>query len=189
MKIAIFGDSFGAKKDDDPFPSWVNLLGTRYHVDNYCQCGVSEYKILQQVKNTNLTLYDQIIITHTSPYRVFVKHHPVHTDSLYHTNCDILFTDIESRNDEFSVACKLYFKHIFDESYACDIHNLICFEIEKQVPNKTIHVTHFDYSGLYSFNNSLINFYSTWKKHKGTVNHYNEKGNQYIFNKLVSILS
>ena len=188
-RLIIFGDSFGVQKTLELFNSWVTLLDNHFEIENRCECGVGQYKILQQLKNTDLTKFDKILITHTSPTRVYVKDNPIHKNSVYYKNCDILFADIENHVDEFSVACKLYFKHIFDFNYAIDIHNMICQEIDKLCKGKTtIHMTNFDYTNMYSFPN-LINFYPLFLKNKGEVNHYNEVGNNKIYQTLLTELS
>ena len=102
-----------------------------------------------------------------------------------HKNCDVIYSDIENNSDEFSKACQLYYKHIFDFEYANDIHNLICKEIDRLTATKsTIHITHFDYADNRIFKN-LINFNPLWLKNKGDVNHYNEAGNIKIFQTLL----
>ncbi len=181
MKLAIFGDSFGYQHKSSPFTGWVDMLSHEHEVDNFCQCGVSQYKILQQIKSARLSLYDKIIVTHTSPTRVFVRHNPLHQDSLTHKNCDLLFADVEPRNEKFAKVSQDYFKYIFDLDYAIDIHNMICEKINFLLRDlDVIHITHFDYEQCYKFND-MINFYSLWTQNQGPVNHYNEKGNHEIY--------
>ena len=132
MKIGIFGDSFGFQKTDQPDLSWVDLLEQQHDIENYCQCGASEYKILKQLTSVDLSQFQHLIITHTSYSRIFVDYNPIHQQSKYHQECDILLSDVDSRTDEFSTACKLYFKYIFNFTYAKDIHNLILKEINDQ---------------------------------------------------------
>ena len=185
MRLAIFGDSFGYVRPLDSFPSWASRLQNLHDVKNYCQCGVSQYRIMQQIKSTDLSKFDKIIITHTSPTRVFVRNNPIHINSETHQNCDLLLADIEQRKDKFSQAALNYFKYIFDMKYALDIHNLICKEIDELVATyDPIHITHFDYHRCYEFKN-MINFHDLWLKNRGPVSHYNEQGN----NKIFSILS
>lgn len=189
MKIGLFGDSFGYQKGDQPFSSWVDLLSQHYEINNHCQCGVSEYKILQQLKNADLSKYNQIIITHTSPTRTFIRYNPLHQDSLYHKNCDIILSDIEQRNDQFSQACKQYFRYIFDYDYALDIHNMICKEINTLTcDHQVLHITHFDYSGCGVFD-KLLNFYPTWIANRGEVNHYNQEGNLTVYKTIMKEIS
>ena len=51
-----------------------------------------------------------------------------------------------------------------------------------------IHITHFDYTNLYQFDNTLIELYNTWIENKGTINHYNVNGNNIVFNQLLKTL-
>jgi hypothetical protein len=182
MTIGLFGDSFGYQKKDEPYPSWVDLLAKQSTIDNCCECGVGEYKILKQLQSADLNQYNMIIVTHTSHSRVFVEHNPLHATSAYHQNCDILYADIESHKDEFSLACQLYYKHIFSDEYARDIHNLILKEIEEVIGDRpVIHMTHFDHTGLHPLPN-LLEFHTLFLNNRGPVNHYNQVGNQEIFN-------
>ena len=186
--IGIFGDSFGVSKKEDAFDGWTACLSNQFDVENYCECGVSEYKILKQLELAELTQFDKIIITHTSPTRLYVEHNPLHQHSEYHKNCDIIFSDIEHGKDEFSTACQMYFKHIFNETYDVDIHNLICQKIDDLTKNyNVIHMTHFDYTGLHAFKN-MLNFYDLFLKERGDVNHYTKIGNKQIYNTLSELL-
>lgn len=188
MKLAIFGDSFAVRQPHPDNTGWPILLEDHYQVDNFAQAGISEYKILMSIQNINFDLYDRVIISHTSPNRVYVPCNPLHQQSLYHKNCDIIFSDIENNHDEFSRACQLFFKHIFDLDHARFMHNLICKEIDCLTKkHKTLHVTHFDYTNLYQFH-GLIDFYANWSNHKGTVNHYSKKGNQLVYSIIVKNL-
>lgn len=180
MKIGLFGDSFGYQKPSEPFPSWVDLLATNHTVNNHSECGVGEYKILKQLQSANLAQYDQIIVTHTSYSRVFVEYNPLHALSEYHLNCDILYADIEGNKDEFSRAGQLYFKHIYSDAYARDMHNLVLKEIVELIAYRpVIHMTHFDHTGLYPLP-GLLEFNSLFLTNRGPVNHYNKDGNQAI---------
>ena len=179
--IGLFGDSFGADTSNNPYTSWVNLLRQHYIIENHCQSGVSEYKILQQLKSVDLNKFDKILITHTSPTRVYVNYNPLHQHTPYHKNCDLILSDVEAATGEFADAARLYFKHIFDIDYACDIHNMVCREIDELTKNySVVHVTHFDYDGLYQFAD-MINFHKLFLKNRGLVNHYNEHGNHMVY--------
>lgn len=183
--IGLFGDSFGYQKKDEPYPSWVDLLSQQHAVDNHCECGVSEYKILKQLETANLDKYNVIIVTHTSYSRVFVEHNPLHADSKYHKNCDILAADVESRNDEFSRACQLYYKYIFNDDHARDMYNLILKEIDRMLNGKTaIHMTHFDHAGLHKFNR-LLEFNNLFLANRGPVNHYTEFANKLVADRVL----
>lgn len=188
MKLAIFGDSFATRMPNSHNIGWPILLERNYTVTNFAQAGSSEYKILKSIQSADLDSYDQIIISHTSPNRVYVPHNPLHQHSQYHKNCDIIFSDVEHNHDEFSQACQLFFKHIFDLDHAKHIHELICKEID-QLTNqrKVLHLTHFDYSGLYQFPN-LVDFYTTWSQHRGSTNHYNQQGNTLVYESIMNTL-
>lgn len=188
-KIGIFGDSFGVKNQIDDNISWSALLENYFEITNFCQNGIGEYKILRSLQNCKLTHVDAVIISHTSPFRVHTNCNPVHQNSKVRPNCDIIFSDIEHRNDSFSVMAQNYFKFVFDVDYYTAVHNLLCKEIDlltQSIP--TIHITHFDYNDLYQFNGKLINFYQHWLTHKGNTNHYSTKGNQYVADQLQAIL-
>jgi hypothetical protein len=188
MLLAIFGDSFGYQRPGLEYNNWVDLLGQHCEIVNHCENGIGEYKILKQLRQADLDSFDQILITHTSATRVFVPYNPLHQHGDSHKNCDIIYADVANRQDEFSRACQQYFKHIFDLDYAIDMHNMICKEIVDLCENKKVlHVTHFDYTGLYQFP-GMINFHDLWLKNKGPVNHYNEFGNRSIFETLTGKL-
>ena len=187
-RIGLFGDSFGYQKRNEPFPSWVDLLACEYSIDNHCECGVGEYKILRQLQWANLDRYDAIIVTHTSYSRVYVEYNPLHADSEYHKNCDILFADIEGHKDEFSRAGQLYFKHIWSDQYARDMHSLILKEINHLLTDRpVIHITHFDHTGFYEFAD-MLKFNNLFINNQGPVNHYNESANQEIYRQVKQCL-
>ena len=189
MKIAIYGDSFASPQYDPQNLGWPILLKNNLIVHNYAMSGVSEYKILQTLKKSDLSQFDKILIVHTSPNRIYVPHNPLHQNTKYHKQCDIIFSDIEHKRDEFSVACQQYFKYIFDIEYASDLHNLICKNID-EITNQfdTSHITFFDYTGLYQFNNKLRSFYETWLINKGSINHLSSHGNSLIYLAVLEIL-
>ena len=61
MKILILGDSF-ATDWTSKYPQgkgWPNLLAEKFDVTNLAQAGISEYKILKQIKSvSNLEKFD-----------------------------------------------------------------------------------------------------------------------------------
>jgi hypothetical protein len=188
LNLGLFGDSFGYQQNNPPYPSWVDLLEQHYNVKNYCRCGISEYKILQHLKQADLDQFDQIIITHTSPTRVYVPYNPLHAGDPVYNSCDIIYSDSTAQPGEFSQACKLYFKHIFDTEYAIDIHNMICREIDAFCCGQNVlHITQFDYEKCYKFP-ELLNFYHYWIDHKGPVNHYDQKGNEHVYHQIINKL-
>lgn len=184
MKILITGDSFAA--DWQPkYPDkkgWPNFLADEHNVINLAQAGCGEFKILKQLQSVTLSDFDKIIIAHSSPFRLYVKNHPVHTDQL-HRNCDLIYSDIKehSKNNKKLLALVDYFENYFDLDYAVDIHNITCEKIDQITKKfKPIHITGFEWEGLYQFDN-MINFNYIFKKYKGIMNHYSFEGNNEVY--------
>lgn len=183
-KILICGDSFAADwtvKYGDV--GWPNMLAKEFAVTNLAQAGCGEYKIHQQLVSTNLIKFDQIIIAHTSPYRLYVNKHPIHNKDPLHKNSDLIYSDIleHSKNDKKLLPILDYYENYYDLDYAKFIHNLICKEIDtltKLFP--VLHITSFDWKGLYQFEN-MVHFEKEFDKHKGLMNHYNNEGNELVY--------
>jgi len=80
MKIAIYGDSFGANpigvKDYSLYPyiqnSWWEMLASKYDVVNFCEWSASLLFSLDQFIKTN-EQFDKIIFLITAPGRITVK--------------------------------------------------------------------------------------------------------------------
>jgi len=182
MKVLMIGDSFGVPKKEDPFPSWISMLSQTYDITNLSECGISEYRIFKKLSSAHLNRFDSFIIIHTSPFRTYVDYNPIHSESEYHKNCDVILADIENRNDDFSKACQQYFKHIWNKDYSLDIHNLLCMDIQRQLKDRpTLHITNFDYRDCYDFNKELLCLWPIWQQHKGNVAHYDQEGNRIVF--------
>ena len=64
-KILIAGDSFAALYPGER-QGWPNLLSEKYNIKNVAQAGISEYKILNQIKSENLNQYDLVIVSYKS---------------------------------------------------------------------------------------------------------------------------
>lgn len=184
MKVLICGDSFSADwTKKHPTPGWPNLLAHDHAVTNLSQPGCGEYKILQQVKSQSLQDFDAVIISHTSPYRIYVKHHPVHANDVLHHSCDLIYSDIKAHSQDRSDLQPVvdFFERYFDPDHARDIHNLICKEIAMLCGNHPVlHLSHIDWSDLYLFP-GMINFAELFQKHRGDVNHFDAMGNREIY--------
>ena len=189
MKLLICGDSFSY--DHNNLLSWPSLIKQQYTVTNLSQCGCGEYKIYKQLMSKDFNQFDKILICHTSPNRLYINNQYVLHDSDTHQYSDLLFADAEDKKDKSNIA-KIaydYFVSIFDSEYYAHIHNLICADIDNITKQKeVIHVTHFDYSSLYQFDNKLVNCYNIWTQHRGDINHYDVVGNKIIFEKIVDLL-
>ena len=188
-QLLICGDSFSADWSVKyPIIGWPNMLTQDYDVTNLSQAGCSEYKIYQQLISVNLDLFDRVIIAHTSPYRIYVEQHPIHNQDVLHKNSDLIYSDLVSHLDthpELKSTVDFFEQH-FSIKYAEFIHRLICEEINKLVIDlPVIHMINFE--GQYPFTHS-IDFSLLFKTNRGTINHYDEKANKLIYNKLKLLL-
>lgn len=189
-KLLICGDSFSSNyKCVNKNNGWVNLLEQDFKVTNLSQPGCCEYKILKQLKSIDLKNFDKIIVSHTSPNRVYVREHPVHKNSILHKNSSFLYSDVEAHVKDYPVLQGVFefFQNYFDIEYYEYIHSLLCREIEDTTPIHTLHITHIDWVNLYPFKNTE-NFYNIFKKYRGDVNHYNKIGNEIVYKKIIELL-
>jgi hypothetical protein len=193
MKILICGDSFAADWTiKHPGQGWPNMLAEQHEVVNLAQAGCSEYKILKQLESTDLNTYDRIIVSHTSPYRIYVKTHPVHHNDPLHKNCDLLYADVKAHaiKNKNLVPIVNYIENYFDLDYAKDIHRMLCKEIEQlleSVQDRVIHIANIDYTAIYTFKN-MINFDNLFASNGGSMNHFDAKGNKEVFKILSTTL-
>lgn len=175
-KLLISGDSFSSSHLAGEF-GWPTLLSADFDITNTSYPGVGEYKILQQLKSQNLDLFDAIVIAHTSPNRIHCERNPLYPPGHIYSKSDIIFADVENKNSKELVG---YFADIFDFEYYKFVHTMCCREIDQLTQNRlVIHLTNFEWTGLYQFEN-LTNFYNLWIKNKGKYVHYNIQANQYI---------
>jgi len=192
VKLLICGDSFAADwtvKYNGI--GWPNLLSKNYQVTNLAQAGCSEYKIYQQLISVDLTKFDQIIVSHTSPYRIPIKQHPVHSKDKLHKNSDLIYTDIKehSKTNNKLLPIVEFFENYFDMDSAQFIHSLICEKIDNLTANvPTLHLTNLNWDNLYLFQN-MLNFEYLFKTNRGVMNHYDIDGNQIIYNSIVERLN
>jgi protein-tyrosine-phosphatase len=183
MKILITGDSFATdwtKKYDGI--GWVNMLCNDFEITNIAEAGVSEYKIYKQLESVDINEFDRIIVSHTSPYRIPIKQHPIHSNDMLHKNCDLIYGDIKEHieNPIAKMAADFY-ENLYDIDYACFIHNLIIKEINLKHKN-LINITFF------KSNKNMYNFEDIFLKNKGLMNHMNKTGNEIIYNKIKDLL-
>lgn len=185
-KILICGDSFAADWTVKyPGRGWPNMLAETQDVTNLAQAGCSEYKIYLQLTSVDFAHYDAIIVSHTSPYRCYVKHHPVHHNDKLHKNSDLIYTDLKEHSKTHPELEPIvqYFEEYFDTEHAIFVHNLICEKIEtilEKYQGLVLHLTNLNWDGLHEFPN-MLNFERLFKSHRGQLNHYNDEGNQKIY--------
>ena len=189
MRLLICGDSFSADWTvKTTQKGWVNDLADLYDVTNLSQAGCSEYKIYQQLISQDLKSFDKIIVSHTSPNRLYVKEHPIHKNDSLHKNSDLIYTDLKYHSDHNPDINPIieYFEKYFDTDYAAFVHGLICEKIDAITrPYKVLHIANLFWDDLYQFDH-MKNFYWLFKKYRGDVNHYNVQGNQIIFDEINS---
>jgi hypothetical protein len=190
MRILIVGDSFAAdwqKKYPDKF-GWPNLLAKTHIVDNLAQAGCSEYRIYKQLKSASLDQYDVVIISHTSPYRIYTEYHPDRCNDILHHSCDLLYSDTKNlakTNAEYKSAVE-YFEKFFSLEYAEFCYHTTIDKIkELLIDHRTVHLSH-----LASIvGTDYINFSELFEKHQGSMNHYDDQGNNIIYNKILEELN
>jgi hypothetical protein len=180
-QILIAGDSFSSDQLAGE-NGWPRALAKKYSVTNVSQPGIGEYKILQNLKSQKLSNFDVVIVSHTSPNRVHCEINPLYPAGHLYSKSDIIFADAESKHNESIID---YFKLIFDTEYYRFVHTSCCREID-QITNTipVIHMTNFEWSGLYEFD-SMLNFYSLWTENRGNEVHYNKNGNDIILAALI----
>ena len=160
------------------------MLQAHYKVTNLAQAGISEYKILKQLRSISLDSFDTVLICHTSPYRVHTKN-SIHKTEL-HKDCDLLYSDIESRRWSFNPLISSaygYFMHHYDIEYYEDIYCLFRKELDCLTSNiTTLHIDHFDTPAVIERNR--LDLSQLWKLNKGNINHYSEQGNYLAYNRI-----
>lgn len=173
-KILLIGDSFASSNHLD---SWINLL-PHCNLVNLSSNGSSEYRIFKKLVKIDLTLFSHIIIVHTSPYRIYIDHNPLHLTSLTHQDCDLLYQDIKHADPtEFTQNVKWYFENVFDLDQANTIHNLLIEKIvDLTMPYQSLHLSFFEDEKNTNINNLNV----IWKKNPGLINHLDKNGNKKV---------
>jgi len=190
-KLLICGDSFAADWTVKVKGSgWVNLLAQDYDITNLAQAGCSEYKILKQLQSVDSTKFDLVLVSHTSPFRLYVDKHPVHSKDILHKDSCLLYSDIMEHLPNYPelVPVAEYFDKYFDIEYAEHIHNLLLKEIKDLCPTKTLHIAHIEWKNLFCQFEHFLNFKTVFAKHRGSMNHYTEQGNNIVYQKILSSL-
>jgi hypothetical protein len=180
--VLIVGDSFGADwtiKYNTHGLGWPNIIENKFNVTNISQAGCSEYKILLQLRSVTLSDYHIVVVNHTSPFRLYVKTHPVHADDVLHHSSDLLYNDIlfhykQHPTDDLSVAIG-YFEKYFDLDYANYMYKLIYNDIiETCSVIKSLQVVHTE---SIIDDKNLLRLAQYSKHNKGLLNHYNKTAN------------
>lgn len=181
-KILIAGDSFSTIWPNTS-GSWVELLSHDFDVTNLSSAGIGEYKILKQIKSVDTSLFNIVIVNHTSPSRLHTKNHPLHKNGL-HKNCDLIYTDLENRLDWFNENLRIskkFFEYHYDDEYQIDIYKLIRKEINDIIKSRYISVCHTEISAKFFIEEERLDCSGIWSRNKGSINHYTEYGNKQVY--------
>jgi len=191
MKLLICGDSFAADWTvKHSGKGWPNMLEDLFSVTNLAQPGCCEYKILKQLESVNLSLYDKILISHTSPYRIYIKQHPVHYNDPLHKDCDLIYTDIKEHADKNKNLQPIveYFEKYFDFEYARYMHGLLCEKIQNilfPVQDRALHIVCMHWEGMHQFIN-MIDVTSIVENNVGLINHLTYSGNTLVYREIIN---
>jgi hypothetical protein len=196
MKILILGDSWAAdwSSQYDQYAGWPNILAENHDVTNIAQAGVSQYSISQQANSVTPADYDRVIISITSPYRLYTPQHPVHTSGL-HANSDLIYTDLEHHlteqpdNKRIQSAIGFY-KHHFDTEHAEYVHQLLVADTLKDCDDNYTLVTSniYDNEQYVPASFRYCEGHDIYQSYPGRINHMNEEGNQVFANQLERLL-
>jgi hypothetical protein len=173
-KILLIGDSFSSSNHQD---SWTKLL-PNFDIVNLSSNGSSEYRIFKKLVKTDLTQFDYIVIVHTSPYRIYIDHNPLHVNSQTHQTCDLLYQDVKSaKATKFTQNVAWYFENIFNLDQADVIHDLLIEKIVKLTEAyQCLHLSFFEAEK----NSNVVNLHSIWHEHPGSINHLDNNGNKKV---------
>ena len=185
MKILILGDSWAADWSGQysEYLGWPNIVAQKHTVTNIAQAGVSQYSILKQLDAVQPLEYDRIIISITSPYRVYTPQHPVHTSGL-HANSDLIYTDCEHHATELPhnhrlLSAVAYFEHHYDLEYADTIHHSMVDLCLNRLDNRnTIVTSNIDHNSDYVGGYQYLDGYPVYQSYPGKINHLSAEGNE-----------
>ena len=192
MKVLILGDSWAADWSSkfDEYPGWPNLLSKKFDITNVAQAGVSQFRIVKQLNNVNVDDFDRIVISITSPFRIYTPQHPVHKTGL-HANSDLILNDLRHQAKEFPDNAQLrsaidFFEHHFDTDHANFVNQLIVDHLLQRLDkDKTIVTGCIAHNDQFVKNHKYVDGFDVWKRHKSVnVNHMTRKGNE-IFAKIM----
>lgn len=176
-KTLIVGDSFAAPITGADH-AWHSCIGP---VKNCARAGVGQYKILQQILN-NYDHETNVIIVITSQNRIHVEKNPFYSADHHHADCDLIFSDVDSRNTQIAQHVTWWFSNVFDLEHAKFMNNLLLEKMHCLVKNTNlIPVTFFEpYQGMYDFDQTLLDLSDIWNTHPGEINHLDPVAHQQV---------
>jgi hypothetical protein len=197
--VLIIGDSFAADwstKYKD-YLGWPNLLAEQHQVTNLAQAGVSEYKIYRQLLSVeDLSVYDIVIVAHTSPLRVPTRRHPMHSRDVLHKNADLIYADIRYHASRLKnifnsslQAAKDFYRYHYDDEFFEDSYVLFRKEINAILANKkVITIATFKLFDRFVTEKNILDFTDLLNTEPGLINHYSQKGNQLVYKQVSSTI-
>jgi hypothetical protein len=196
MNILIMGDSWAAdwSKKYTEYAGWPELLADQHSVTNVAQAGVCQYSICKQFADVNPENFDRVIISITSPYRVYTPVHPVHHSDPLHSASDLIYTDLEhhvntgNQNTRLLSAVK-YFEHHFDTEQAEFSHKLYTdWCLSRLNPDTTI-VTSLILNNDPDTEHQYIDGHGVWLAYPGKINHLSAEGNEVFVSNIARVLT
>lgn len=173
MTIVVYGDSFAC----DGAGTWPDLLRRHGSVINRSQAGSSEYRIWSEIQRQGFDEQDQVIVCHTSPYRVYVDQRLFDYNSQQHAHCDLIYSDIKHKHGQEAEHIAWWFENVYDLGWADLSHDLLIQHIQRSLPPHTIHISFFDLTQP-----NLHNLHQLWRDHSGdSINHLTALGNQKVY--------
>ena len=197
MKVLLLGDSWAAAWSSkfNEYPGWPNLLSEKFDITNIAQAGVSQYSIVKQLNSVNPDDFDRIVISITSPFRIYTPQHPVHKTGL-HANADLMLNDLQHQVKKFPDNAPLraavgFFEHHFDTDHANFVNQLIVDHLLQHLDkDKTIVTSVIQHCGQFVKSHEYCDGFEVWKKHKAdNVNHMTQTGNEIFALKMEKNLS
>lgn len=196
MNILICGDSFACdwSVKSPELSGWCLWLAKDHNVTNLAQAGVGEYKVLKQLQSVDLAKYDAVIISHSSPNRVYCTDHPIHKGDPLHGESDLIYSDIsEHQDDPDALIGVKYFERYFDFDYYKDMANMCCMEILNtlgQYPHiNQFHIQNFYNKHKYADLPEFFNINELLSKHPGNFGHLDDTGNKKLYNIITTWLN
>lgn len=200
MKILVAGDSFAADWSvKHPLGlGWPNLLAQQFDVTNIAQAGVGEYKILKQIMSAgNLVEYDWIIVSHTIPYRVNTRRHPIHHNDLLHHSADLIYSDVEYHshtargffNRSLRTAMNWFNWH-YDQDYQETVYELLRDQVNRLVaPVKNLAIDNSLIDRRFVKEQLVIDITKIKNQYPGLINHLSDQGNRLVYNQILNVIS
>ena len=181
MKVLLLGDSWAAdwsSKFTD-YPGWPNLLSEKFDVTNIAQAGVSQYSIVKQLNSVNPDDFARIVISITSPFRIYTPQHPVYKTGL-HVNADLMLNDLRHKKDPDNAPLRSaidFFKYHFDPDHANFVNQLIVDHLLGRLDKEKTIVTSVFEQIVES--HRYCDGFSIWKQYAAPkANHMTQRGNE-----------